>query len=104
MNKVEIMKKRKDMMKKFDSFPKTLSEMRQFIELKQLSHNYEEKNNALLESIIVKVNNNQPLSNQEFDFIHRIVDLGDTCGCDSDHRIRTYEKISEDERFAYTDV
>lgn len=96
--------KRKEMMKRFDSFPKTHSEMLQFIELKQLSHNYDEKNNDILESIIVRVNNNQPLSNQELDFIHRIVDLGDTCGCDTDHRIRTHKELRECDKFAYTEV
>lgn len=103
MNKVEIMKKREEMMKKFDFFPKTLTEMHQFIESKQLNYIYEEKNEVLLKTIISKINNNIPLTNEEINFIHLLLDLGDTCGCDTDHRIRTYKEIKGDDRFVYTE-
>ncbi len=71
---------------RFTAFPKDLEEARAFIKSKGLNAN--RIDDATLERIVSKVNGRQSLTPQEVSIIHRVTDLGDTCGCDSDHRIR----------------
>lgn len=71
---------------RFNSFPRSLHEAREFIKLKGL--NSDRIDDETLKSIVDKINGRQTLTPQEVFTIQRVTDLGDTCGCDSDHRIR----------------
>ena len=71
---------------RFNSFPRSLYEAREFIRLKGL--NSYRIDDETLKSIVDKVNGRKTLTPEEISIIHRVTDLGDTCGCDSDHRMR----------------
>jgi len=71
---------------RFGSFPQNLNKAREFIKLKGL--NSELIDDETLAAIVDKVNKKQSLTSEEIRIMHDVVDLGDTCGCDSDHRIR----------------
>lgn len=71
---------------RFSSFPKNIDEAREFIKVKGL--NSERIDDETLKGIVDKVNRKQTLTPQDVSIIHNVADLGDTCGCDSDHRIR----------------
>lgn len=71
---------------RFNSFPRSLYEAREFIRLKGL--NSDRIDDETLKSIVDKINERKPLTPEEVSIIHSVVDLGDTCGCDSDHRMR----------------
>ncbi|MFZ3090598.1 MAG: hypothetical protein WA240_08255 [Nitrospirota bacterium] len=71
---------------RFRSFPRNLEEVREFINVKGL--NSERIDDETLKEIVEKINGKQTLTPQEISAIHSVVDLGDTCGCDSDHRMR----------------
>lgn len=71
---------------RFNAFPRNLDEAKEFIRLKGL--NLEKIDDETLNNIVDKVNGKQTLTSHEISVIHRVVDLGDTCGSDSDHRIR----------------
>jgi len=69
-----------------NEFPRNLDEMKGFL----LAKGFELENldSDGLSHIIHKVNQREKLNTEEIKLVHDLVDLGDTCGCDSDHRIR----------------
>lgn len=72
--------------KAFEAFPRSLEEAREFFRLKCLSA--EGIDEETLRSVVDKVARGDGFSKEEIIAMHSIVDLGDTCGCDSDHRMR----------------
>jgi len=71
---------------RYDFFPRNLSEAREFLEIKGL--NSDLINDETLNSVVEKINGGKTLSADEISIMHSVADLGDTCGCDSDHRMR----------------
>jgi hypothetical protein len=67
-------------------FPSTLAAAREFIRRKGLHG--ERVDDAMLERIVTGIAGGRTLSHEEIAVMHQVTDLGDTCGCDSDHRIR----------------
>lgn len=72
--------------KKFNTFPKTLDDAKHFFEARGFDSST--INEALIKSGVEKVNKGESLTQAEIQAFHDVFDLGDTCGCDSDHRLR----------------
>ena len=54
--------------------------------------------------ILKKIEDDVELTKEEVLMVRKITDLGDTCGCDSDHRIRDFQEQAEEERFSFTKI
>lgn len=68
------------------TFPRTVSEAHEFLARRLL--NASAIDDELLSAIVDKLSRNTPLSAVEIFAMRRVTDIGDTCTCDTDHRIR----------------
>ncbi len=79
-------------------FPGNVTEMKDFL----LAKGFELENldSDKLSRVVYKLNQHQRLDSKEMEFVHGLVDLGDTCGCDSDHRIR--DMVDDGKKIGYS--
>lgn len=73
-------------MRRRTTFPESLEELKLFFLEKGMPLNGID--DVTLQRIAENVSRKEQLVADDISAIHRILDLGDTCGCDSDHRIR----------------
>lgn len=67
-------------------FPSTVAEAREFIRAKGLHG--ERVDDVTLERVVTRIAQGGSLAHEDVAVMHQVTDLGDTCGCDSDHRMR----------------
>lgn len=68
------------------AFPATVADAREFFRAKGLRG--DKVDDVTLERIVTTIAEGRSLSFEDVTVMHQVTDLGDTCGCDSDHRIR----------------
>jgi hypothetical protein len=78
---------------KFYHLPETVGEFKLFLKAKGMP--VEKMTNAQIETAVQCLLNNKPLPKNVRTALYRLLDLGDSCGCDSDHRIRNRETKSK---------
>ena len=72
--------------KRFDSLPENYSEALAFFKAKGFDTELVEE--KALTIALNKLKRNERLSRMDLEVFHQVVDVGDTCGCDNDHRWR----------------
>ncbi len=71
---------------KFTDVPKTYNGIKEFFKAKGFdSYLIDEPE---LKDALATINSGVQLSGEQCAIFHQILDLGDTCGCDNDHRMR----------------
>ena len=54
-----------------------------------------------MERAIGKLNRDEPLDDDDLAVFHRLFDVGDTCGCDNDHRMRGKSYFNDERKVGF---
>lgn len=78
---------------KFYHLPETVGEFKLFMKAKGMP--VEKMTDAQIEAAVQCLLKNKPLPKNVRITVYKMLDLGDSCGCDSDHRLRNRETKSK---------